>query len=142
MRHEDITEESLRALVELFYERVRTDPLIGPVFNGAIGDWPEHLDKLQAFWSSVMLTSGRYKGRPLPAHIKHADVIESRSFARWLAIWKETTDEILDPASAAALQDKASRIAESLSLGIQFSQDPRTLLGQSLRPSSRKTDTR
>lgn len=121
MRHEGITEESLRSLVNEFYRRVRADPLIGPVFNKAIGDWQEHLDKLQAFWSSVMLTSGRYKGRPLPAHIKHADEISGASFERWLAIWKETSDELLDPDSAAALQEKAGRIAESLSLGIQFS---------------------
>ena len=118
-----ISEESLRLLVERFYARVRLDPLIGPVFDKAIGDWPEHLDKLQAFWSSVMLTSGRYKGRPLPAHIKHAAEIDHRSFERWLALWKETTDAMLDAASAAALQDKAARIAESLQLGIQFSKD-------------------
>ncbi len=128
MKHEAITEASLRHLVEQFYGRVRADPLIGPVFNRAIADWPEHLDKLQAFWSSVMLTSGRYKGRPLPAHIKHADEIDERSFARWLAIWKETTDEILDPESATALQEKAKRIAESLSLGIQFNRDPQSAL--------------
>ena len=136
MRHEGITENSLRSLVALFYDRVRADPLIGPVFNGAIGDWPEHLDKLQAFWSSVMLASGRYKGRPLPAHIKLAGAIDSHSFARWLTIWKNTTEEILDPASAAALQEKAGRIAESLSLGIQFSRDPRTLRGQTLESAS------
>lgn len=122
-RHDGITEESLRDLVDQFYARVRADPLIGPLFNKAIDDWPAHLDKLQAFWSSVMLTSGRYKGRPLPAHIKHAEEIDARSFARWLALWKETTDELLDPASAAALQEKAARIAESLSLGIQYSRD-------------------
>ena len=120
MRHEGITEESLRQLVNAFYAKVRRDPLIGPVFEAAIADWPEHLDKLQSFWSSVMLTSGRYKGRPLPAHIKHADAISAASFERWLAIWRETTDEMLDPRSAAALQEKAGRIAESLSLGISF----------------------
>jgi hemoglobin len=133
MKHEAITEDALRDLVHQFYARVRADPLIGPVFNAAIHDWPEHLDKLQAFWSSVMLTSGRYKGRPLPAHIKHADAIDSRSFERWLAIWKETTDEIVDAESAAGLQEKAGRIAESLSLGIQFSQHRQTALGSSLR---------
>ena len=120
MRHDGMTEESLRQLVNAFYAKVRRDPLIGPVFEAAIADWPEHLDKLQSFWSSVMLTSGRYKGRPLPAHIKHADAISAASFERWLAIWQETTDEMLDPRSAAALQEKAGRIAESLSLGISF----------------------
>ena len=132
MKYEGITEESLKALVDAFYAKVRLDPLIGPVFNGAIDDWPEHLDKLQAFWSSIMLTSGRYKGRPLPAHVKHADSISSASFERWLALWGETTGEMLDAASAAALQDKAERIAESLSLGIAFHRDRNA----ALRPKS------
>jgi hemoglobin len=123
MKLETISEESLRALVDAFYARVREDDLIGPVFNRAIDDWPEHLDKLQSFWSSVMLTSGRYKGRPLPAHIQHGEAIDARAFERWLAIWKGTTEELLEPSSAAALQEKASRIAESLALGIHFARD-------------------
>lgn len=123
MSHDGITEESLTALVDAFYARVREDALIGPVFNDAIRDWPEHLHKLQAFWSSVMLTSGRYKGRPLPAHVKHADRINSASFERWLSIWTQTTDQMLDPDSAAAMQDKAGRIAQSLTLGIAFYND-------------------
>jgi hemoglobin len=115
---DEINEEVLRRLVALFYGRVRRDPLIGPVFNGAIQDWPGHLDKLQAFWSSVMLTSGRYKGRPLPAHIALGDAVTPAAFARWLALWREATEEALPPAAAAAMQEKAARIAESLSLGI------------------------
>jgi len=54
-----IREEELTPLVEEFYARVRADPALGPIFNDAIDDWPEHLGKLTAFWSSVMLTSGR-----------------------------------------------------------------------------------
>jgi hemoglobin len=120
MNQDGITEERLKALVHLFYGRVRRDPLIGPVFNGAIDDWDEHLDKLQAFWSSVMLTSGRYKGRPLPAHVKHGEAITPASFERWLELWREATAEVLPHAAAAAMQDKAARIAESLSLGIEY----------------------
>ena len=118
-----ITEESLKLLVDTFYARVREDDLIGPVFNGAIDDWPEHLDRLQAFWSSVMLTSGRYKGRPLPAHIKHGDAITPEAFDRWLALWRDTTEEVLPPAAAQAMQEKAARIGESLSLGIEFARE-------------------
>jgi hemoglobin len=128
MRHEGISESSLKALVDAFYAKVRLDPLIGPVFEGAIDDWPHHLDKLQAFWSSVMLTSGRYKGRPLPAHIRHSGSITPGSFRRWLDLWGETADELLDPESAAALRDKAGRIAESLSLGIALHNDPEAFL--------------
>ena len=124
MRFDGIDEAALKVLVDTFYAKVRQDPLIGPVFNRAVDDWPEHLDKLQAFWSSVMLTTGRYKGRPLPAHVKHADSIGQSSFERWLGLWSETTNALFDADSAAALQDKAGRIAESLSMGIQYSRDP------------------
>ena len=116
----EISEGMLRDLVECFYAKVRKDPLIGPVFNDAIHDWDEHLDKLHAFWSSVMLTSGRYKGRPLPAHVKHSERISAASFARWLHLWDETTAELVDPANASRLQEKAARIAESLSIGIKL----------------------
>jgi hemoglobin len=119
-KYGEVGEDSLRVLVETFYTRVRADPLIGPVFNAAISDWPEHLEKLQSFWSSVMLTSGRYKGRPLPEHVKHAASISHASFERWLTLWRETTDALFVEEIAAALQDKAARIGESLSLGIEF----------------------
>ena len=130
-----ITEESLKLLVDTFYARVRQDELIGPVFNGAIDDWPEHLERLQAFWSSVMLTSGRYKGRPLPAHIKHGDAINPAAFERWLGLWRETTSELFDADVAAALQEKAERIAESLSLGIAYHRDPLGAMGRSAAAS-------
>jgi hemoglobin len=119
--HAAIDEASLRHLIERFYARVRADDVIGPLFNDAVADWSDHLDKLQSFWSSVMLTSGRYKGRPLPAHVQHADRISNASFDRWLSLWRQTTAELFEPAAAATLQEKAERIAESLQLGIRFS---------------------
>jgi hemoglobin len=93
------------------------------VFNDAIHDWDEHLEKLTAFWSSVMLTSGRYKGSPMAAHIRHMDAINPEMFERWLDIWAETTTDLMSPATAAAMQDKAARIGESLQLGLAFHAD-------------------
>jgi len=119
----DISEEDLDRVVRAFYDRVRDDALLGPIFNNAIDDWEPHLRKLQAFWSSVMLWSGRYKGQPMAVHIGQATHMTPAAFERWLQLWRETTDELLEPAAAAALQDKASRIAESLSLGIAFHRD-------------------
>jgi len=114
----DITEPAIMALVNRFYAKARRDPLIGPVFNDAVEDWDEHLEKLCAFWSSVMLTTGRYKGNPMAAHMKLP--IEPHFFERWLALWRETAGEVFAPAPAAAFRDKASRIAESLKLGLFY----------------------
>lgn len=115
-----IDDEGLPLLVDAFYARIRADEVLGPIFNDAIGDWPEHLEKLTDFWSSVMLTTGRYKGQPVPAHMKHKDRITPELFDRWLGIWNETTDAMMKPEAAAALQQKAARIAESLKLAMFF----------------------
>ncbi len=115
-----MTEGDLQQLVDSFYAKVRQDPLIGPLFNRAVGDWPEHLEKLGAFWSSVMLTSGRYKGSPMAAHLRHAEGIEPAMFDRWLELWRETAAETLTPDDAAQVIAKAERIAESLQLALYF----------------------
>ena len=92
--------------------------MIGPLFEGAVGDWDEHLGKLCDFWSSVMLTTGRYKGNPMAAHLKHP--IEPQFFERWLRLWHETAGEIFAAEPAAAFDLKAERIAESLKLALFF----------------------
>lgn len=119
-----ITEQQLEQLVDRFYAKVREDEVLGPVFNAAVQDWPEHLEKLTAFWSSVMLTTGRYKGNPMFAHLKHKSVIEPAMFDRWLGLWRETASEVLDETGAAAVAAKAGRIAESLQLGMFFKLQP------------------
>ena len=121
MKQDDqIDEAGLERLIPAFYDRVRADAEIGPLFNAAVHDWPGHLEKLVAFWSSVMLTSGRYKGSPVAEHLKHQAAINPAMFDRWLAIWADTTTELMTPAAAAALQAKAARIAESLQLALFF----------------------
>ena len=119
-----ITETQIAELIPLFYSRVRTDDLIGQVFDKAIDDWPPHLRKLADFWSSVMLTTGHYKGNPMAAHMKYLSEINPPMFDRWLALWADATSETLPPAMAAALQAKADRIAQSLKLALFFRLPP------------------
>lgn len=120
------TEAELAKLVDAFYAKVRADDMLGPLFNRVIEHWLEHLGKLSAFWSSVMLTSGRYKGSPMAAHIRHAQAITPEMFDRWLALWAETAPEHLAPEDAAMIRAKAERIAESLKLALYFRIDPAT----------------
>lgn len=125
MDRADIDEEGLRRLIPLFYARVRKDAELGPIFNDAVDDWGAHFDTLVDFWSSVMLTTGRYKGNPVAAHGLHRDRITPALFNRWLALWNSTTADVMTPEAAAALQDKAARIAESLKLALFFRLPPR-----------------
>ena len=120
-----MTDERLTELVHSFYAKVREDDSLGPVFNEAISDWPHHLGKMVDFWSSVMLTTGRYKGNPMMMHLKHVARIQPAMFGRWLQLWGETAREVLDAAGADAVIAKAERIAESLQLGMFFKLPPR-----------------
>lgn len=121
-----IDEAALARLVPAFYSRIRADAELGPIFNKAVDDWPEHLAKLTDFWSSVMLNSGRYQGNPVAVHRRHADHITPELFDRWLGIWHQTTDELMTTDAAAALQAKAGMIAESLKLALFFKLPPRS----------------
>jgi len=59
-----ITEQEIGTLVDRFYAKVRIDRDIGPIFNAIVDDWPHHLALLKNFWSTVLLTTGRYKAIP------------------------------------------------------------------------------
>jgi hemoglobin len=112
-----VSENLIADLVSTFYERVRRDPLLGPVFNDAVDDWPAHLGRMRDFWSSVTLMSGRYKGKPIPAHAK-LRAIEAAHFTHWLALFRETACDVCPPQAAALFIDRAERIAESLQVGV------------------------
>lgn len=113
-----VTEEMCRALVDAFYARVRVDPVLGPIFNSAIGNrWDTHLAKLSDFWSSVMLMTGRFKGSPMAVHAGLPRA-EAEDFQRWLALFRLTAQEVCPPGAAALFCTKAEMIAQSLQLGI------------------------
>lgn len=116
-----LSEDKIVELVDAFYAKVRRHEILGPVFAEAIAPdaWPAHLAKMVDFWSSVMLTSGRYKGDPLAAHAR-VEALEAPMFAPWLALFRATAEEIFPPVIAAIFRDKSERIAESLKLGLFF----------------------
>ena len=77
-----LSDDAIRHLVDSFYAKIRSDSELGPIFERAIpGDWAPHLATMHDFWSSVMLTSGRYKGNPVAVHLR-VDGIEPQLFAR------------------------------------------------------------
>jgi hemoglobin len=129
MTSDAIDEAMIDRLVRRFYGAAREDALLGPVFDAAVEDWEAHFATLRDFWSSVMLTSGRYHGQPMRAHAPLP--VDARHFDRWLAMFAEAADEVCPPAIARAFVDRARRIANSLELGIAVGR------GVRLRPGDR-----
>jgi len=116
---DQVTEPAIRLLVDRFYTKVPQDPALGPIFDDAIADWDPHLATMRDFWSSIMLTSGRYHGNPVAAHRK-LEGLTPHLFERWLALFAETCGELFDARLAATFMDKARRIATSLQLALFY----------------------
>ena len=112
-----IDETLVRTVVETFYGRVRRDPVLGPIFEEAVSDWPDHFDRLSAFWSSLTLITGRYKGNPFEAHLK-LPALGPDHFRIWLRLFDQTLAELCTPAQAEVFRIRAERVAESLNLGL------------------------
>ncbi len=113
-----IDEAYVSTLVDTFYTRVRAHPVLGPVFDVAISDWGPHLETMKDFWSSVALGTGRYSGRPVPAHAKHRH-IQQYHFNLWLALFEQTLrDTAATPEAAAFFLERANRIAQSLQFAL------------------------
>ncbi|TIW47545.1 MAG: group III truncated hemoglobin, partial [Mesorhizobium sp.] len=92
------------------------------------GDWQPHLEKMTDFWCSVILKSGDYHGRPVPAHLKLKDVTEA-DFEIWRALFGQTAAELFAPETAAVFVDRAQRIATSLKLAMFFRLPPTSTVG-------------
>ena len=62
MEQHDITEKAdVIRLVNAFYEQVRRNDRLRPIFEDvAQVDWPVHLPKMYAFWSSLLLGEHDY----------------------------------------------------------------------------------
>ena len=112
-----VTEAIIHDQVHAFYGKIRTDPALGPIFNREIDDWDHHLAKMCDFWSSVLLMTGRFKGAPMAAHARLAEV-RSTHFARWLHLFRQTAEEVCPPEAAVLFVAKSEMIAQSLQLHI------------------------
>lgn len=111
-----ITEAMIDILVRDFYDQIRKDPLLGPIFTNRIKDWEPHLSQMVGFWSSVILMSGRYHGNPMA---KHRDLaVTATHFDRWLNVFRGTLRDLCPPAAQLHFSQTAERIAFSLARGI------------------------
>ena len=115
-----VTEAMIHDLVHAFYAQIRTDSELGPIFNRVIGQgWDLHLAKMCDFWSSVLLTTGRFKGNPMIAHMR-LKTVRPEHFDRWLTLFRATAFDLFAQEVAELFVGRAENIARSLQLGMFF----------------------
>lgn len=118
-----IDEARITRLVHDFYGDVRADPLLAPVFDGAIGEhWPRHLARMVDFWSTVALGTRGFQGNVFGKHMALQGVTPAH-FDAWIALWTRHTERLFAPNVAGELQTVARGIARNLFRGY-FGQFP------------------
>ena len=111
--------QDIEVLVYSFYDKIRKDELLAPIFNVRIPEeqWPEHLEKLTDFWETNLFGVAKFKGSPTQKHIEvdlqmqHS--IEQLHFGRWLQLWFETIDENFE----GALAERAKLASRKMATG-------------------------
>ncbi|HVK93903.1 MAG TPA: group III truncated hemoglobin [Noviherbaspirillum sp.] len=117
MEKSAITEDAIERMVYTFYDGVRRDEVLGPVFERVLaGHWDTHLPRMVDFWSTILLGSKRFHGNVFSKHMA-LEGIEAEHFVRWLALFRETVTDIYDADAASEVLLAADRIANSLQLG-------------------------
>ena len=114
-----LDEATIARVVNAFYADARRDPVIGPVFNRAISEenWPNHLAKIADFWSSMLLGTGRYGGRPLPKHMAIPELSDVH-FQRWLLLFRQTVLRLCSAEIAELFIERSERVGNSFRMNI------------------------
>jgi len=114
-----ITAPIIRDVIHAFYDKVRHDAMLAPIFEQAIGpEWDHHIEKVCLFWLTATRLGSGYAARNfLPAHMRHRS-IGVAELSRWLSLFEETLNERTQPEMSEVLLDIANRMAENIQLGI------------------------
>jgi len=104
----------IEPLVNTFYEKVKTDDILGPIFNVLIPvNWNTHLPVMYQFWENAIFQTGGYTGNPmtLHEHIHKKINLGTAQFDRWIQLFNQTTDELFEGKNANLAKQRASGIA-------------------------------
>jgi hemoglobin len=106
-KHDILSRDDIKRLVDRFYDKVKTDSLLRPVFSHV--DWLHHLPIMYDFWASMLLGDMTYRGNPLQRHMHLA--IDKNHFDKWLALFNQTVDENFHGEKAEEVKMRAQSIA-------------------------------
>ncbi|WP_316769796.1 group III truncated hemoglobin [Pedobacter frigiditerrae] len=111
--------DDVKLLVDDFYEKIRNNELLSPIFNGVIKDnWPAHLERMYGFWQTLLLEVPAYSGTPF---LKHAKLpIAKEHFDTWIGLFNETVDAHFTGEKASEAKWRAARMSEMFQYKLDY----------------------
>ncbi|HPW98479.1 MAG TPA: group III truncated hemoglobin, partial [Flavobacterium sp.] len=69
MKHDIQNREDIIKLVDVFYDKVKKDNVIGYIFSDiAHVNWDLHLPRMYDFWENILFYTGNFDGNPMMTH--------------------------------------------------------------------------
>ncbi len=119
MQKEIIHIDDIKLLVDTFYDKVRENEILAPIFNERIKDeWPKHLEKMYRFWQTILLDKHTYYGSPFAPHATMP--IGAEHFQNWLNLFYQTIDELFDGEKAKEAKWRAEKMAQMFQYKIEY----------------------
>ena len=117
---QDITGlDDIKLLVDTFYDKVRSDHFLAPVFNDKIQDrWPQHLEKMYSFWQTVLLGEHTYYSSPFPPHANLP--VDHAHFVQWLTLFTQTIGDLFSGEKADEALWRANKMAQMFEMKIEY----------------------
>ena len=127
-QHDIRHREDVGLLVRTFYDKVRADDMLGPIFNEVVKDWEAHFETLTDFWESNLFIVHKYNGNPMLEHVavdqKMDGIIEQTHFQQWLKLWHLTIDELFVGDIAYQAKNRARKMSTFLFIKIFEARQP------------------
>lgn len=121
MKKDIASRDDIMILVNSFYNHVKRDKLLGPVFTDiAKVNWNTHLPKMYDFWENVIFHTGSYHGNTLKVHTNLNDLspLNADHFEHWLLLFKVTANELFEGENINKAINKAESIATVIRIKI------------------------
>lgn len=122
MKNDITNRPDIELLVNTFYDKVKTNKIIGHIFNDvAKVDWEHHLPKMYSFWASLLLGEHSFSGNPMQKLIALSKLttMSEVEFSEWLSLFIQTTDELFEGEKAEEAKTRAANIARLMLHKIQ-----------------------
>jgi len=119
MKKDIESRSDIELLVKSFYEKVKTDPVIGSIFTDiARVDWEKHLPVMFDFWENTIFYTGSYSGNPMKSHqnLNKLFPLTKEHFSRWNQLFASTVDELFEGDKAVLAKQRAISISTVMQL--------------------------
>jgi hemoglobin len=126
MKKDIETRSDIELLVNSFYDKIKTDPVIGYIFTDVVNvNWEKHLPVMYNFWENALFFTGNYAGNPMKVH-KHLHRIiplKPEHFQQWIRLFTSTVDLLFSGEKATLAKQRAISIASLMQFKILDNQN-------------------